>query len=219
MEPNKNTPNDPKKTDKKPKINIWVTLIITVAVVLLISSVYNAIRKAQYTETSLSELLEAMDSGNLAEVEIQYDRIIYLTKEEADKAPAEQKAFYTGRPGNLDVLTFARTLYDMGVTVYDPVVEDNSGILMVLSYVMMFGVVFLVMHMLSKRLSGDGVMGGMGKSSAKVYMEKQTGVTFKDVAGQDEAKESLQEIIDFLHDPSKYTEIGAKLPKGALLGS
>ena len=74
-----------------------------------------------------------------------------------------------------------------------------------------------MMNMLTKRMGGDGMMGGFGKSKAKVYMEKQTGVTFKDVAGQDEAKESLQEIIDFLHNPGKYTAIGAKLPKGALL--
>ena len=218
MEPNKNTPNDPKKTDKKPKMNLWVTLIITVAVVLLISSVYNAIRKAQYTEMTLSDLLSAMDAGELAEVKIQPDRIVYLTKEEAAKAPTEQKAFYTGRPGNLNVMEFARDLHDMGVKVYDPVVEDNSGILMVLGYVVMFGVVFLFMHMLSKRFGGgDGGINGFGKSSAKVYMEKRTGVSFLDVAGQDEAKESLQEIIDFLHNPAKYTEIGAKLPKGALL--
>ena len=217
MEPNKKPSNDPKNANKKPKANIWVTLIITVAIVLLISSVYNAIRKAQFTEASLSDLLTAMDNDNLAEVKIQYDRIIYLTREEKAKPAAEQKAFYTGRPENLDVLTFARALHDQGVTVYDPVVEDNSGILMILGYVMMFGVVFLIMHMFSKRISSDGGIGGFGKSSAKVYMEKQTGVTFKDVAGQDEAKESLQEIIDFLHNPSKYTEIGAKLPKGALL--
>ena len=216
MEPNKKNPNDPQKKDKKPKNNIWITLIITVAVVLLISSVYNAIRKAQFTETSLTDFLTAMDDKQLSEVEIQYDRILYMTKEEEAKPAAEQKAFYTGRPGNLDVLSLARQLHDMGVKVYQPVVEDNSGIIMILSYIVMFGVVFLVMHMLSKRLSGDGMMGGMGKSSAKVYMEKQTGVTFKDVAGQDEAKESLQEIIDFLHNPQKYTEIGAKLPKGAL---
>ena len=217
MEANKNRTNDPKKTDKKPKGNIWVTLIISVAIILLISTVFNFIRNSQYTEKSLSDFLAAMDNDELAEVEIQVDRIIYLTKEEKAKQPIEQEAFYTGRPGNLDVMALARELHDMGVTVYDPVVEDNSGIIMILSYVVMFGVIFLVMRMLSKRLSGDGMMGGMGKSSAKVYMEKQTGVTFKDVAGQDEAKESLQEIIDFLHNPQKYAEIGAKLPKGALL--
>ena len=88
---------------------------------------------------------------------------------------------------------------------------------MILYYVIMFGLIFFVMNSLTKRMSGEGMMGGFGKSRAKVYMEKTTGVTFKDVAGQDEAKESLQEIIDFLHNPQKYAEIGAKLPKGALL--
>ena len=218
MEPNNNKQNDPKKPGgKKPRGNIWITLIITVAVLLLISSVFNMVRRAQFTETSLSEYITAFEENRLSEVEIQYDRIIYMTKEEAEKPAAQQKAFYTGRPGNLDVMTHARELYDMGVTVYQPVVEDNSGIIMILSYVAMFAVVFLIMNMLTKRLSGDGMMGGIGASKAKVYMEKQTGVTFKDVAGQDEAKESLQEIIDFLHNPQKYTEIGAKLPKGALL--
>jgi len=96
-------------------------------------------------------------------------------------------------------------------------VEDNSMIMMVLSYAIMIGGMYLLMTMLTRRMGGDGMMGGFGKSKAKVYMEKQTGVTFKDVAGQDEAKESLQEIIDFLHNPQKYTAIGAKLPKGALL--
>ena len=90
-------------------------------------------------------------------------------------------------------------------------------IMMVLSYAVMIGGMYLLMTMLTRRMGGDGMMGGFGKSKAKVYMEKQTGVTFKDVAGQDEAKESLQEIIDFLHNPGKYTAIGAKLPKGALL--
>ena len=88
---------------------------------------------------------------------------------------------------------------------------------MVLYYGITFAILFMFMRTLTKRMGGDGMMGGFGKSKAKVYMEKQTGVTFKDVAGQDEAKESLQEIIDFLHNPQKYTAIGAKLPKGALL--
>ena len=216
MEPNRNKPNDPKNQGKKPK-RIWVTLIITVAIVLLISSVYNAIVKSQYTETTLTHFFEAKEAGELSEVQIQYDRIVYMTKEEASKPAVEQKAFYTGLPSGGDRMALAEELYAMGVTVYEPIVEDNSGIIMILSYVVMFGLIFGVMSMLTKRLSGDGMMGGIGASKAKVYMEKQTGVTFKDVAGQDEAKESLQEIIDFLHNPQKYTEIGAKLPKGALL--
>ena len=215
MEPNNNKPNNPKKPDRKPRI--WVTLLISVGILLLISAVYNFIRNAQFTQTSMSDFLTAWEENKLAEVEIQYDRILYLTKEEAEKPAAQQKAFYTGIPFGCDTLAMSRELHAQGVTVYNPVVEDNSGIMMILSYVAMFGVVFLLMNMLTKRMSGDGMMGGIGASKAKVYMEKQTGITFKDVAGQDEAKESLQEIIDFLHNPQKYTEIGAKLPKGALL--
>ena len=215
MESNNNKPNDPKKPDRKPRL--WVTVLISVGILLLISAVYNFIRSAQFTQTSMSDFLTAWEENNLSEVEIQYDRIIYLTKEEAEKPAAQQQAFYTGIPSGCDTLALSRELHAQGVTVYKPVIEDNSGIMMILSYVAMFGVVFLLMNMLTKRMSGDGAMGGIGASKAKVYMEKQTGVTFKDVAGQDEAKESLQEIIDFLHNPQKYTDIGAKLPKGALL--
>ncbi|MBQ6996903.1 MAG: AAA family ATPase, partial [Oscillospiraceae bacterium] len=114
-------------------------------------------------------------------------------------------------------MALAEQLNAAGVKVNQVIVEDNSTIVMILMYVVMFALIFSAMRMLMKRMSGDGMMGGFGKSKAKVYMEKQTGVTFKDVAGQDEAKESLQEIIDFLHNPKKYTDVGAKLPKGALL--
>ncbi len=219
MEQNHNKPNDPKNRGKKPKWNIWVTLLITVAIVLIISSVFNAITNSQYNETTYSHFLEAMESDNLSEVQFQhqYGRILYLTKEEAAKPASQQKAFYTGLPSGGDTLALSEKLDGMGVTVSELIVEDNSVIMMILSYVVMFGLIFLVMNMLTRRLGGDGMMGAIGASKAKVYMEKQTGVTFKDVAGQDEAKESLQEIIDFLHNPQKYSEIGAKLPKGALL--
>ena len=219
MEPNRgNSPNDPKKDGdgKRPRGNIWLALIITVAVILIISSIYNGIRSSQYTLTTYSEFREAMEAGQLYEVEIRTDRVIYMTKEEAEKPASVQKACYTGLPSG-NVMALADELTAQGVTVSELIVEDNSTILMILYYVVMFALIFGVMHMLTKRMSGEGMMGGFGKSKAKVYMEKQTGVTFADVAGQDEAKESLQEIIDFLHTPQKYTEIGAKLPKGALL--
>ena len=161
--------------------------------------------------------MKAIESNNLEEVEFQYDRIIYLTKEEAKKPDAQQKACYTGLPRGGDMMELSEKLDDMAVKNRTQIVEDNSGIMMILTYALMLGGAFLLMNMLTKRMSGDGAMGGFGKNNAKVYMEKQTGVTFKDVAGQDEAKESLQEIIDFLHNPQKYADIGAKLPKGALL--
>ena len=221
MDPNRNdsSPNGPKKPgggDPKPGNNRWISLLIAIGIVLAIGGIFNAVKDSQYTQTTWSDFRQAMESGQIAEAELRYDRVIYLTKAEAAKDPSVQKACYTGLP-NGNIMELANQLHAMGVTINQPIVEDNSGIMMILSYAMMLGVAFLFMNMLTKRMSGDGMMGGLGKSKAKVYMEKQTGVTFADVAGQDEAKESLQEIIDFLHNPGKYTEIGAKLPKGALL--
>ena len=210
---NNRNPKDP----QKPKNNIWVTLVITAAIVLLISGVYNMVSDSQYNETSYSDFLAAVEHDQLDEVLFKADRIIYMTKEEAAKPASQQKACYTGLPEGANVDQISRELYAMGVTNTTEIVEDNSGIMLILYYAMMFGIMVLLMNSITKRMSGDGMMGGLGKSKAKVYMEKQTGVTFKDVAGQDEAKESLQEIIDFLHNPKKYTDIGAKLPKGALL--
>ena len=220
MDPNRNDQNrnqnnnEPEKD--KPK-NIWTALIITLALVLLFSWIFNAVSNSQYTETTYSDFLDAKDAGNLAEVEIRYDRIVYLTRDEAKKPAQSQKACYTGLRSGSDVMALAAELHAMGVTVNEPITEDNSFIMMILYYGITIAVLFVFMRMLTKRMSSEGAMGGFGKSKAKMYMEKQTGVTFKDVAGQDEAKESLVEIIDFLHNPKKYTDIGAKLPKGALL--
>jgi len=215
MEPNRGN-NSGSGDQPKPKSRALATLLVALAIVLLVSSVYNSVKQSKYTQTTFSDFMAAMESGQLAEVELHADRVIYMTREEAAKDPRVQKACFTGLPFG-DVLSLARELEAMGITVDEKIVEDNSGIMMVLSYAVMIGIMFFVMNSITKRMSGDGMMGGMGKSKAKVYMEKQTGVTFRDVAGQDEAKESLQEIIDFLHNPQKYTEIGAKLPKGALL--
>ena len=213
-----NNPNNGKKPEgDRPKGSYFTPLMIALILVLLFSWIMNTVEKSQYTETTMSDFFEAKDSGQLAEVELRYDRILYMTKEEAAKDPAQQKACYTGLPSGGDMLALERELIAEGVTVNNQIVEDNSMIMMILSYAIMIGGMFLLMNLLTKRMGGDGMMGGFGKSKAKVYMEKQTGVTFKDVAGQDEAKESLQEIIDFLHNPQKYTAIGAKLPKGALL--
>ena len=213
-----NNPNNGKKPEgDRPKGGYFTPLMIALILVLLFSWIMNTVEKSQYTETTMSDFFEAKNAGQLAEVELRYDRILYMTKEEAAKDPARQKACYTGLPSGGDMLALAEELDAAGVKVNNQIVEDNSMIMMVLSYAIMIGGMFLLMNLLTKRMGGDGMMGGFGKSKAKVYMEKQTGVTFKDVAGQDEAKESLQEIIDFLHNPQKYTAIGAKLPKGALL--
>ena len=217
MDPKHNDPpKKPDGDDKKPK-SIWMTLLISAAILLAVVSIFNFINNSKYTETTYTEFVDYMDANNLEEVEIRTDRIIYMTKEEAAKPAGSQQAYYTGIPVGCDTLPLGQALEAMGVTVNFPITEDNTFIITILYYALMFGGIFLFTRMLSKRMGGEGMMGSFGKSKAKVYMEKQTGVTFKDVAGQDEAKESLQEIIDFLHNPQKYTEIGAKLPKGALL--
>ena len=218
MEPNrdKNHKNPKKPEGDRPKGGYITPLMIALVLVLLFSWVSNTVEKSQYKETRWDEFVEAKENGQIAEAEIRSDRVLYMTREEAAKDPSQQKACYTGLPLG-DHMALADELATMGVDVKEVIVEDNSMIMMVLSYAVMIGGMYLLMTMLTRRMGGDGMMGGFGKSKAKVYMEKQTGVTFKDVAGQDEAKESLQEIIDFLHNPQKYTAIGAKLPKGALL--
>ena len=215
MDNNRQNKKPEQNPEKKPKGNILVRLLITAGIVLAIIGIYNMIAGSQYTQTTYTDFRKEMAANNLSEVEIRYDRIVYMTKDMAAKDPSLQKASFTGLR-NGDLMALAAELDAMGIQVNMPIVEDNSMIITILTYAAMFGLVFLLMNTLSKRLGGDGMM-GMGASKAKMYMEKQTGVTFKDVAGQDEAKESLQEIIDFLNNPQKYAEIGAKLPKGALL--
>ena len=210
--PNEKKPGGP----DRPKNNFWTPLVIALALVLLFGWIYNMVSNSQYTETKFSDFCAAMENDQLAEVQYRGDRVYYLTKDEAAKPASEQRACYTGMPAG-DWLTISQELADRGVTVDKKIQEDNSAILMVLYYGITFAILFMFMRNLTKRMGGDGMMGGFGKSKAKMYMEKQTGVTFKDVAGQDEAKESLKEIIDFLHNPQRYTDIGAKLPKGALL--
>ena len=171
-----NTPND----SKRPRSRIWITLLFTLIIVLIIGMIYNAIVGSNYQEVTFSDFLNAMESDQLAEVQISQDRILYLTKEEAAKPAKQQIACYTGLP-NGDHMGLLEELHAMGVVGSEEIIEDNSFIVMILSYLVMFGVLFFVMNMLTKRMSGDGMMGSMGKSKAKVYMEKQTGVTFRDV--------------------------------------
>ena len=220
MEPNRNDSSNNRNNDKnkKPKGSLMMPIMATIVVAIIIIFTYNSILKSQYTETTYADFLEAVENKNIAEVEFSTDRITYMTKEEAEKPAGEQKACYTGLPKGGDYEAISRQLKADGVEkVKTEIVEDNSFLLTILYYGLMIGSLFLLMRMITKKIGGDGMLGGMGKNNAKVYMEKQTGVTFKDVAGQDEAKESLQEIIDFLHSPQKYADIGAKLPKGALL--
>lgn len=200
--------------DKRPKRYVILALVITLLLVLMINSIYSMVSNSQYQEASYTDFASAMQAGELAEVELHADRVIYMTKEEAAKEASRQKAYFTGLPVYSDTLELGQKLSDMGVNVKWKIVEDNSLIITILFNAALFGALFLMMNSVTRRM---GSMDGMGQSKARMYMEKQTGVTFADVAGQDEAKESLKEIIDFLHNPQKYAAIGAKMPKGALL--
>ena len=216
MEPNEKDPKKPSQPEEKRPKGIISALIATIVVVLGIMLVYNAVVNAQYKKVTYSDFLDTMHEGKIAEAQMHYDRVIYMTKEEMEKPESQRKACFTGLP-NGNAMELASQMDALGVTVDYKIVEDNSAFILFLMNAGMILLVFVVMRIVTKRMSGDGMMGGMGGNKAKVYMEKQTGVTFRDVAGQDEAKESLQELIDFLHNPQKYAEIGAKLPKGVLL--
>ena len=217
MDQKENTSKNNKPgNDKRPKSSIFVTLLVAIAIVIAIGWIYNLIVNSQYEQKTYTEFMQALENDELAQVELQYDRILFLTKEEKAKDANQQIVYYTGLPSG-NQLELAERLHSLGVEVDQEIVEDNSMIMMILYYALMIGILFLAMRMITKKMSGEGMMGGIGHSKAKMYMEKETGITFNDVAGQDEAKESLQEIIDFLHNPKKYTDIGAKMPKGALL--
>jgi cell division protease FtsH len=223
-DPKKHNPNgqDPQNNDEENRKAKRIILLVVLALIatLLINTLYTAISTSYLNEITYSEFLTMLDSGKVSSVEFQTDRIVVLTKEEAEKPQNQQKLYYTGIIPNVDLTPLTEKLTDSGITYNEEIVEQTSPIVTfivswVIPIVIMYALFSLLMRSMTKRMGGG--LGGIGESKAKVYMEKQTGVTFADVAGQDEAKESLVEIIDFLHNPQKYTAIGAKLPKGALL--
>ena len=223
-----NDPNGKKPPDNKPQNNddgrqgrrIVFLMVAALIATLLINSVYTSIANAYLSEIPYNEFQEYLDKDEIAELEFQSDRIVILTREEAKKPAAQQRMYYTGIIPNYDNSELKAQLDKQGVIYNTEIVEQASPIVTfvvtwLLPVIIMYALLSLLMRSLSKKMGGG--IGGIGESKAKVYMEKSTGVTFADVAGQDEAKESLVEIIDFLHNPQKYAAIGAKLPKGALL--
>ena len=169
---------------------------------------------------SYSQFLKMVEEDKVESVEIGSSEIKITPKEEKKDTKVNnglttiKKTYYTGIVENPDLL---KTLEKHDVNIKGTIPDNTSvWIYNILSFVIPLVLVWVLLGFLMRRMGGGGVM-GVGKSNAKVYVEKQTGVTFKDVAGEDEAKESLQEVVDFLHNPKRYTEIGAKLPKGALL--
>ena len=209
------------------------TFMILIIAAVITFFVYTLIRGAFVTgvtqEISYTEFVTMVDSDQVEKVEWGDSDITIIPKEGASM-PSDSAGEYSPYLNQVDVRYYvvpvgadAQKLVDRmlehGVVIYKKK-PDNSGFIMeaLISIVLPFVLIFVVMNMTMRRMgNGNGGIMGVGKSTAKMYMQKETGVTFKDVAGEDEAKESLIEIVDFLHNPTKYTAIGAKLPKGALL--
>ena len=213
---NQNEPDHSKRTK-----SILIMVVVALAFTIIINLVYTSIANSYLKQITFTEFQTLLDGGKVDSVDIDTDRFLILTKEEAEKPEAKQIIYYTGRPTSMDLWPLMEEMTEKGIKTDVPIVEEMSPLLSILlTWILPLGIFYLVislfMNSMSKRMGGGGI-GGIGQSKAKVYMEKETGVTFADVAGQDEAKESLVEIIDFLHNPQKYAAIGAKLPKGALL--
>ena len=223
-----NDPKNKKPQDNKPQNGddgrqgrrIVFLMVAALIATLLINSLYTTIANAYLSEITYNEFQTYLDKDEIAELEFQSDRMVILTRDEAKKPSSQQRLYYTGYIPNVSNDELKDRLDAQGVEYNTEIVEQASPIVTfvvtwLLPVIIMYALFSLLMRSMSKRMGGG--IGGIGESKAKVYMEKSTGVTFADVAGQDEAKESLVEIIDFLHNPQKYAAIGAKLPKGALL--
>ena len=217
---NRNNPNNGNKNDKKPKNmnTIIIILIAGVITFIAITMLNSMIKDVTYKEITYSEFLQMIDEDKVSEVKFDSDRILIQPSDSQKDSNGFSYTYYTGYIKDKDITD---KLDDKGVTYSGYIPDQSSSIIdFLLVYVLPILFIYLMFTFVYRRLSkGGGMMGGMGvgKNTAKVYVQKQTGVTFKDVAGQDEAKESLTEIVDFLHNPDKYASIGAKLPKGALL--
>ncbi len=203
--PGKNNPN------KRPGFSfvILITLLTTILVFAL--SEFGGVSTKE--EISYNEFLKMVDNGKVEEVEIQNDKLVITEKKTKNQITTKQY-----ETGIVDDEGLSERLYEAGVKYGHKIPDNTAAIVWNLlgTFLPIVLMIALLVWMTTKMSKGGGIM-GVGKSNAKMYVEKQTGVTFKDVAGQDEAKESLQEVVDFLHNPGKYTSVGAKLPKGALL--
>ncbi|MDD3361707.1 MAG: ATP-dependent zinc metalloprotease FtsH [Hespellia sp.] len=227
MENNNNNNNN---RDPKNKKQGWMVIVITTIVTgLMVMALYTMMQSQGAKEITYNKFLDMIKAEKIEKVTIGNSRI-YITSKEAAKNDAASELsemlgsekveaepdYYTGAVNNDEL---SKTLYDAGIE-YEQEIPDTASSMMMevfITLILPLLLVIVVFNLVMKRMSKGGGMMGIGKSNAKVYVEKETGVTFEDVAGQDEAKESLQEVVDFLHNPGKYTGIGAKLPKGALL--
>ncbi len=207
------------KTPQNNRSGMIFCLIIAGFMVLMFFYMMNQIEESTNQKVTYDEFVAMLDAGKVSEVQVDSDsgRILILPAKSSAELPNLAITYYTGilEDGNK-----VQERCEAAGVKYSRLTVDktNSLIQSILSSVLMFAIIYGVMFFLFRMISkSSGGMMGVGKSNAKVYVEKETGVTFKDVAGQEEAKESLTEMVDFLHNPGKYTRIGAKLPKGALL--
>ena len=207
---NQNNKNNDNKNNKQ---GISFILLVTVIASILVLALFQFQGTTSATEISYNEFLDKVDKGEVEKVVIQNDKIVITEKKSKDSGV--EKEYYTGVVRDD---TLSERLYEAGVEYEQEIPDTTSSIIaeVIFTFLPIAFLVGMIVWMTRKMAKGGGMM-GIGKSNAKMYVEKQTGVTFKDVAGQDEAKESLQEVVDFLHNPGKYTSVGAKLPKGALL--
>ncbi|MBO7632904.1 MAG: ATP-dependent metallopeptidase FtsH/Yme1/Tma family protein, partial [Lachnospiraceae bacterium] len=215
MDENNNKQGGNDNNGRKPQnVRIFIIcLIAAILAMLFFKYLTEQVQSAKIEEITYDEFLKMLEKGEVDSVVIENQRIMIT--------PKTQTSFYglTYYTGIVDDPELTQRLYASGVKFNAQVIDKSSTIVdILLVYVLPFVLIYVLMYFFLRMLSksSGGVM-GVGKSNAKIYVEKETGVTFKDVAGQDEAKESLQEVVDFLHNPGKYTKIGAKLPKGALL--
>ena len=206
-----NNNNGNKKNDKNGQM-LLMLIVVTLVALFIMSLVSRLETSSMSKEISYTEFLKMIDEDKVTAVEFASQQINITPKTE--KGSLSLTTYYTGYVNDSELLPLLKEKnIDIRATIPD---NTSTWVYNILSFVIPLVLVWILLGFLMKRMGGGGMM-GVGKSNAKVYVEKSTGVTFKDVAGQDEAKESLQEVVDFLHNPGKYTQIGAKLPKGALL--
>ena len=211
MEDNNRDSNNPDKRDNRKKNiqNLVIIMITAFLAVLLIQRLFAQMQESRRKEVPYNEFLAMVDAGEVVKAEIQYDTIEFWTE--------DSKTAITYWTGKVDYDQLPQRLEAGGVEFKEKITDTGTMILsMLMTYVLPIVLTGLMLLWIMRSMKGGGMM-GVGKSTAKTYMQKETGITFKDVAGQEESKESLTEIVDFLHNPGRYTKIGAKLPKGALL--
>lgn len=197
---------------------IMAFILLTLVALFVYALISNSISHASTQEKSYSDFIKQLDKGNVKSVEFDSYEIDYKLVDDGHKN--YDITYYTGRVADdelVPTLKKAKTSEGKSIEIKAAIPDNTSTwIFNILSFIVPLILLWVLLAFVSKKMGGSMGM-GVGKSTAKVYVEKSTGVTFKDVAGQDEAKESLQEVVDFLHNPKRYTDIGAKLPKGALL--